>query len=103
MDSIGNNQLVDQPEEIGSLNGNKVMELTTKGGLYLVVVAKSNGKVETLGTGSHRAIARHIAAKDNPALKIAKLEKSESLPVQVLEANLPEFIELTKRFQELEQ
>ena len=101
--NISNNQLASTPKEIGELNGGKVMEVATKGGLYLVVVAKSNGKVETLGTGSHRAIARHIAQRENPMLKISQLEKSETLPDVVLQANLPEFERLTKSLQELER
>jgi hypothetical protein len=101
MQTISNIQIQGK-EQIGELDGNDVYEIVTKGGLYLDVVMKKDGQLSVLSTGSHKAIARHIAQKDNPELKITKLTKSESLPPQILEANLPEFIELTKKMQEME-
>lgn len=92
---------IQNKEQIGELNGQDVYEIVTKGGLYLDVVLKKDGKLNVLSTGSHKAIARHIAQKDNPSLKITKLTKSESLPKSILEANLQEFIALTKTLQEL--
>lgn len=88
-------------KKIGDLEGDPVYEIETKGGLYLDVVMKK-GKSEILSTGSHRAISRHIALKDNPGLTISELSKSEQLPEEVLQMHLPEFLELTRLLRDLE-
>ncbi len=60
----------------GSLDGNPVFHLVTKGG-FNVVAAVRKGKVEYLGYGPHRGVARHIAKKRCPQLQWNDLEKSE--------------------------
>lgn len=95
-------QLACKPKKVGELEGDDVMEVQTKGGLTILVVSKKD-KTETIGLASHPAIARHIAQKDHPTIEFTSLEKSEMLPEEVLMANLPEFLELTRRVQELEK
>jgi hypothetical protein len=99
---IAREHLLGKPKKIGEYEGQPVMELATKGGLHLVVAMKKNGKTETLGTGSHRAIARFIAEKEFPGVKITELEKSEDLPRWLVEKHAPQFVELTERIRALE-
>lgn len=61
---------------IGKLEGSPVIELATKGGLHLVVTSRK-GRAETLGAGSHRAIARHIAMKKAPEIEWTELSKAD--------------------------
>lgn len=94
-------QLKGKPKKIGDLDGNPVMEVETKGGLFLVMT-KANGKPKTLGVGSHPAVAAHIAERDFPGLKITELSKSEALEPQVLRAEVARSLPLTRRIQSLE-
>ncbi len=95
-------QLAGTPEKIGELDGRPVMEMATKGGLHLVVTIKKNGSTETLGTGSSRALARYVARKMNPELKVSALAKSEDAPAVALGNAAPEFFALTRRIRVLE-
>ena len=49
-------------KRVGKLDGAAVFEVGLKGGLHLIFAHK-NGKLQTLGAGPHRAVARHIAKK----------------------------------------
>ena len=73
-------------------------EINTTGGLYLVLVAKSDGKVETLGTGPHRAIARHIAKMREGDLQITEIAKSATIEVSSFQHILPQWIATTEQF-----
>jgi hypothetical protein len=75
---------------IGSLAGKPVVELATTGGLCLIVVPSATG-VETLGAGPHRAVARHIAKKRNPDLKITELAKSDDVPYEHFSRMVPDW------------
>jgi hypothetical protein len=86
-------------KQVGILRGKPVWEIETTGGLYLLVVAKSDGGVDTLGTGPHVAIARHIAKKRAPELQITEICKSGGdFSVELFKHLLPQFTELTNRF-----
>lgn len=63
-------------KEVGRYRGDAVVELTTRGGLHMIV--RGGSKPETLGVGSHRAIARHIAAKKKE-IEWTELSKAELL------------------------
>lgn len=80
--NISLKHLAGKPRKIGHLNGAPVMELATTGGLNLVVVQRS-GKVETLGAGPHRAVARHIAMKKEPAMVLTDLAKADHVPEEM--------------------
>lgn len=94
-------QLKGRPKKIGDLEGDPVMEVETKGGLF-ILMTKSGGKPKTLGTGSHPAVARHIAERDFPAMKLTELSKSESLDPQLLRSEAHRYLPLTRRLQALE-
>ena len=96
------NQLKNKPKKIGEYEGSPVLQAETKGGLY-ILMTKSNGRPKTLGTGSHPAIARHIAERDFPEIKLTELSKSESLDPRTLREEAKRFTTLTRRFQSLER
>ncbi|WNM70335.1 hypothetical protein [Myxococcus phage Mx1] len=91
-------QLKQKPKKIGEIKGDPVFEVETKGGLYFVMT-KSGGKPRILGTGSHKATARHIAERDNPDLNISELSKSEALDPQTLRQEVAKFLPLTRQMQ----
>jgi hypothetical protein len=84
-------------KKIGTVGKQPVIELATTGGLHLVVVAKADGEVETLGAGPHRAVARHIAKKRKPEMKITELSKGDHVPEEAFRHLLPEYEQLTDR------
>ena len=90
--------------QVGTYKGNPVMEISTTGGLHLVVTMKG-GSLETLGTGSHRAIARFIADKqaktDKNEIKWTSLSKSDHVPYECFAHLLPVYEELTQRMRSL--
>lgn len=82
-------------KKIGSLKGKPVFEIKTKGGFFVVAAAgDANKKSEILGTGSHRAIARHIAEKNAPEFKIDALEKSD-FELELYQEFIPYYEKLT--------
>ncbi len=85
---------------IGTLDGNDVVEMATTGGLHLITVSKG-GKPETLGLGPHRAIARFIARKKFPKIKISDLAKADHIDEVFFLHMVPEFEELTRLFNEV--
>jgi hypothetical protein len=91
--SIDRRQLAGRPRRIGTLKGRPVVELSTKGGLTMVVHA-TPGRPVTLGTGPHRAVARHIAKKREPEISF-NLEKSDDAPLSAYEHLLPRYEALT--------
>jgi hypothetical protein len=70
-------QEIDYKERIGHTeDGNPVMELGLKGGLHIVCSVRGP-KVEYLGVGPHRAVARYLAKKRQPGIKLTQLAKSD--------------------------
>jgi hypothetical protein len=88
-------------KQIGLYKGKPVMECATTGGFHIIVGIK-NGAQHTFGTGSHRAIARHIARKREPELEITELSKADHVPVEAYAHLLPQYEALTDRFNGLE-
>lgn len=85
-------------KRIGTLNGRPVVAISTTGGLNLVVTAKGSGdEVETLGCGSHPAIARHLARKKHPTLKIDTFEKGDWIDPSCYQHLIAEYEKLTDR------
>lgn len=82
---------------IGTLDGGQVFEIGLRGGLHIICGTRGR-KVEYLGVGPHRAIARHIAKKHAPDLKITELEKSEQVRVEHFADLLPTYEHLTEAF-----
>lgn len=84
-------------KQIGKLDGDPIIEMATKGGLHLIIASRK-GKAETLGTGSHRAIARHIAEKKEPKIEWTELAKSDQLELSYFQHLLPKWEEITEDF-----
>lgn len=80
---------------IGSLNGDKIVEMATTGGLVMVAVRKN--KPEVLGAGSHRAIARLIASKKQPDIRFTELAKGDHVPEEYIRDLLPRYEALTEQ------
>lgn len=59
---------ISSKEEVGSLDGTPIHQLTTLGGLVIIAMMKNN-EPEILGIGSHRAISRHLAEKRYPKIE----------------------------------
>jgi hypothetical protein len=72
-------------------DGSPAIEVCTRGGLYLVLVHK-DGKAKTIGAGSHRAVARWLAEKNEDGLRIEELSKSDSL-------ELPSILSVADKYQ----
>jgi len=87
-------QIDEKPKKVGNLHGKPVYHLRTKGGLHILVMQKG-GHYETLGTGPHRAVARHIAMKHEPEIVWSELNKSDHVDVKAFELILPKYEELT--------
>lgn len=85
---------------IGKLGNNKVFEIGLIGGLHLVIVAKN--KPETLGMGSHPAVARHIARKKEPDLDLTELAKAEEVDSRCYEHLIPVYEEMTDRIRAIQ-
>lgn len=93
-------QISEKPKKVGILKGKPVFQLRTKGGLYLLVLQKG-ASYETLGTGPHRAVARHIATQHEPEVVWSDLSKSDHVDIEAFELILPKYQELTDALREL--
>jgi hypothetical protein len=87
-------------KKIGYLGARPVIEVATTGGLILVVVPTADG-VDTLGAGPHRAVARHIAKKRKPDLRITELTKADWMDSSCFEHLLPQWEAETARIRSL--
>lgn len=86
---------------VGSDGGDLVHEITTVGGLHLIIAARKKG-TETLGVGSHRAVARYLAQKKAKALQWTELSKSEHVEDRFIQHLLPKWELITDRCRERE-
>lgn len=89
---------VESRKKVGKLNGKPVIEIGLKGGLWLIF-ANQNGKMEAVGAGPHRAVARHIAKKrtDNE-IEFSDLSKADYIPVAHFEWILPQYEVVTDEY-----
>lgn len=85
-------------KKIGTLHGEPVILVSTVGGLSMVV-SPQDGKVKTLGVGSHKSIAKHIASKRNPDIQWTELNKADEVETEHFEFLLPKYETLTDSFQ----
>jgi hypothetical protein len=90
-------QHVSYRKQIGLFKGNPVFEVATTGGFH-IIVGRKDGCTHTFGTGSHRAIARHIAKKREPDLLITEMSKADFVDPRAYQHLLPQYEELTDRF-----
>lgn len=97
---IDTKQIDEKPKKVGNLRGKPVFHLRTKGGLHILVMQK-NGTYETLGTGPHRAVARHIANKYEPDIVWSELSKSDHVDPEAYALILPKYEEVTEALRAL--
>ena len=64
-------------KRVGTLHGRPVMQLTTKGGLVMIVCQKNEGENFIASAGPHPAIAKYIAEKKEPDIVFSELSKSD--------------------------
>jgi hypothetical protein len=81
-------------KKIGMDGNDAVYEVVAAGGLYMVLAARSKGP-ETLGVGSHRAVARWLASKKAKGLKLTELSKSEFVEEDCIRHLLPKWEAVT--------
>lgn len=80
-------------KRVGRIGSNPVVEVMTKGGLHMIITARA-GKPETLGVGSHRAVARFIAGQ-KADISWSELSKADHLAVEHFAHVLPKYEALT--------
>lgn len=99
---IDNKQWTSAPKRIGHTDeGDEVFETVTKGGLVMVTARGKNAKMNTLGVGPHRAVARYVAKQRmGDKLQITELSKSEGSIAHSCQ-NLSEYLSLTERLNSL--
>lgn len=83
-------QEIDYQKQIGTLDGRPVIEIGTKGG-YHIVCSPRGRKVDYLGVGPHRRVARFMAKKTAPSLNITELEKSDEIGPEHFQHLLPRY------------
>ena len=82
-------------KRIGHIGSRSVIEVGVIGGLKIVALQESNGKLKTLGAGSHRAIARFLAKRAEPSMEIDELEKSDEVNINDFKDLLPFWQDVT--------
>lgn len=100
--NLTTNQIDEKPKKVGDLRGRPVFHLRTKGGLHVLVMAKG-ASFETLGTGPHRAVARHIAQKHEPGIVWSELSKADHVNPESFQLILPKYEELTNALRAVQQ
>jgi hypothetical protein len=78
---------------VGKVKGRVLWHVKTRGGLHLM--ALDGGEV--VGAASHRAVARHLAERQEPGLEWTELSKSEYYSFDDYAFLIPEAIEITNR------
>lgn len=100
IESIEPKHLDGSPKKVGLIGKKDLFQLKTKGGLYLLVAKKEKG-FSIVGSGPHRAIARHIATKNHDDVVFTELSKSDHIPVEHFTLILPQYEALTLKLQKL--
>jgi len=88
-------------KRIGNLGTRPVLEYGLVGGLHLVVAPKAAGGIETLGTGSHPAIAKFIAQRHAPDIRFDDLAKAAEVDPRDFAELLPRYVALTDELRKL--
>lgn len=67
---------IESKKQVGRIGEAPIVQVGLKGGLFLLF-ARRKGKIDTLGAGSHPAIARHIAKAKEPTIEWLDLAKAD--------------------------
>lgn len=86
-------------KKVGKLDGSPVLEVGLKGGLHLIFSTKG-GKLQALGAGPHRAVARHIAKKKEDKIDWTDLSKSDHIEPEHFADILPDWEAYTDALRE---
>ena len=86
-------------KKVGTDGGDAVYEVATVGGLHMILAARPKG-AETLGVGSHRAVARFLAQKKAKSLLWSELSKSEDVDPKFFQHLLPHWEAITDKARE---
>ena len=97
---VNTSQIKTEPKKVGTLDGDDVVEVMTKGGLCMIVSKTEGGKMKTLGVGPHRAVARYIA-KEREGAKLHWTELSKSASTDFDKRMLPDCRQLTERMSKI--
>ena len=95
---IPSNQ-IEFKKKVGKSKGKPVFHVKTRGGLH--VIADDKGTV--LGSGPHRAVARHLAQKFEPDVEWTELSKSDHVDFEAYAHLLPQYEALTERMRALQK
>lgn len=85
-------------KKVGKAKDKDLWHVKTKGGLHVIV--DYLGKV--VGSGPHRAVARHIAQRFEPDAVWTELSKSDHYDVSDFQHLLPEYEALTAEMRKLQ-
>lgn len=91
---------IDYKKKIGHLGSLPVMELGLKGG-YHIICSVDGPKIDYLGVGPHRAVARYMAKKRKPDIEITELSKSDWVDPALFQHQLPEYERLLDQMRAL--
>jgi len=83
-------QEIDYKKDIGTLDGRPVIELGLKGGLHLVLTTHGP-KIDYLGVGPHRAVARFMAKKRQPNILFTELSKADDVAPEHFQHLVPQY------------
>ena len=100
--NLEENQIDQKPRKVGEVKGKPVFHLRTKGGLHVMVMMKG-ASFETLATGPHVAVARHIAQKYEPEIVWSGLSKADHVNPESFALVLPKYEMLTDALRAMQQ
>jgi hypothetical protein len=93
---ISNNEIAFR-KKVGKSGAADVFHIKTIGGLHLMVKNKTSGGSEVLGSGPHRAVARHLADQYDSGVSWTELSKGEHYDIADFQHILPKYQELTEQ------
>lgn len=102
MISVDEKQLTGKPKHVGDLDGRRVLELHTKGGLSMIVAQRVGKSSEILGTGPHRAVARATAMRHAKEIKWNDLAKGDWIDPSAYEFLMPKWMAFTDEMRALQ-
>src|SRR5882724_9673018 len=91
---------IKKKKRVGRIGSNPVIEVMTKGGLYMIVTSKA-GRPDTLAVGSHRAVARFIAGQ-KADITWTELSKADHVEIEHFASVLPKYEAITEAVRKAE-
>lgn len=86
-------------KKVGKVKDKAIWHIKTRGGLH--VMATDGGTV--IGSGPHRAVARHLAQKFEPDATWTELSKSDHVDLEAFQHLLPRYEAMTNQMRELQK